>query len=145
MSLRDHLQAIYDERGELTPALVVDVARDNRHPLHTRFEWNNTIAAEKYRRVQAHDLIRSVRVNYTSPKTGNPISIRAFHAVKKDDGTRKYAYEPAAVVIQDPMIMRLLRAEMRRDWEALKRRYENFEEFWDLVESEVRVGVLIEA
>lgn len=141
MSLRDHLQAIYDERGELTPALVVDVARDDRHPLHTKFEWNNTIAAERYRRQQAHELIKSVRLTYQSPKTGQPISIRAFHAVKQPN-TNKFAYEPTQVIMQDPMVMRLLLAEMRRDWEAFKRRYEQFEEFWDMVEGDLQVGAV---
>lgn len=140
MSLRDHLQAIYDERGELTPALVVDVARDDRHPLHMRFEWNNTQAAERWRRQQAHELIKSVRITYTSARTGGPISIRAFHAVKRED-TKKYAYEPTAVIMQDPMVMRLLLAEMRRDWEAFKRRFEDFEEFWDMVESDLRIPI----
>lgn len=138
MSLRDHLQAIYDERGELTPALVVDVARDDRHPLHTRFEWNNTMAAEKYRRGQAHELIRSVRLTYISTKTNEPITIRAFHAVKKPD-TNQYAYEPMQIIMQDPMVMRLLLTEMRRDWEAFKRRYEEFEEFWAMIVDDARV------
>lgn len=138
MSLRDHLQAIYDERGELTPALVVDMARDDRHPLHARFEWNNTLAAEGYRRQQAHALIKSVRVAYTSTRTGESRTVRAFHAVKKPE-TNKYTYEPTAVVLQDPMIGRLVLAEMRRDWEAFKRRYEEFEAFWAMVADDVRV------
>jgi hypothetical protein len=33
MSLRDQLQAIYNERGKLTPTIVVDEARDESHPL----------------------------------------------------------------------------------------------------------------
>lgn len=140
MSLRDHLQAIYDERGELTPALVVNVARDNRHPLHSRFNWNDTQAAEKWRQHQAHELIKSVRIVYTSAKTGSPITLRAFHAVKKPD-TDRYVYEPTAVVMRDPMVMNLLRAEMYRDWQALKRRYEEFEEFWDMVGGELAVEV----
>lgn len=138
MSLREHLQAIYDERGELTPALVVDVARDNAHPLHARFEWDDALAAEKHRRTQAHQLIRSVRVSYTNTKTGAPISIRAFHAVRRPD-TGKYAYEPTAVVMQDPAIMQLLRVEMYREWQAFRRRYEEHEEFWAMVTDDVRV------
>jgi hypothetical protein len=138
MSLREHLQAIYNERGQLTPALVVDVARDEQHPLHLRFEWNDTAAAEKYRRHQAHNLIRSVRICYTSPKGGEPVSIRAFHAIQ-DPETRKYAYEPTAVVMQDPMVRRLLLAEMQRDWQSLRRRYEELEEFWDLIEGDLRI------
>jgi hypothetical protein len=139
MSLRDHLQAIYDERGKLTPALVVDVARDNRHPLHTRFEWNDTIAAEKWRREQAHQLIKSVRISYVSTKTGTPISIRAFHAVQEDNG-RTYAYEPTAKVMQDPMVMQIIRVNMRREWEAMKRRYDAYEEFWDMIADDPHVA-----
>jgi len=138
MSLREHLQAIYDERGELTPALVVDVARDDTHPLHTRFEWNDAVAAEKHRREQAHQLIKSVRISYTNTRTGTPISIRAFHAVKRPD-TNRYAYEPTAVVMQDPAIMQLLRMEMHREWQAFRRRYEEHEEFWAMVTDDVRV------
>ena len=140
MSLREHLQAIYDERGELTPALVVDAARDNRHPLHTRFDWVNNRAAEKWRQHQAHELIKSVRITYQSPRTGEAISIRAFHAMRNPD-TQKFVYQPTEVIAQDPMAMRLKLAEMRRDWEAFKRRYDEFEEFWDMVEADLRLGV----
>lgn len=140
MSLRDHLQAIYDERGTLTPALVVDVARDDQHPLHTRFIWNDTEAAERYRRHQAHLLIKSVRINYTSNKTGDVISVRAFHAIRQPEPPNTYAYKPTAVVIQDPMIMQLLRLQMRREWEAMKRRYEEHEEFWAMLVDDVRVA-----
>lgn len=143
MSLRDHLQAIYDERGELTPALVVDVARNREHPLHKRFEWDDTLAAEKYRREQAHDLIRSVRVNYQSARTDSTISIRAFHAVPRvdDAGRPKYGYVPTETVINDPIISRLILADMERDWQTLRRRWEQFEEFWQLVGGDVRVGL----
>lgn len=139
MSLRDHLQAIYDERGKLTPALVVDVARDNRHPLHTRFEWNDTRAAERWRREQAHQLIKSVQINYVSTRTGTPISIRAFHAVQETNG-RTYAYEPTSAVMQDPMVMQILRASMHREWKAMKRRYDAYEEFWNMVVDDTRVA-----
>jgi hypothetical protein len=137
MSLRDHLQAIYDERGELTPALVVAVARDDRHPLHDRFDWNNTTASEKWRRHQAHELIKSVRITYTSSKTGALASIRAFHATREPE-TNRYVYQPTEVVMQNPMAMRLLLAEMERDWQALKRRWEEVEEFWDMVGGDLR-------
>ena len=105
MSLRDVLQALYDERGKLTPALVVDVARDPDHVLHNRFEWDDSVAGERYRRDQAHELIRSVRVNYVSARTEEPLSIRAFQAVKDPDDTdgRKYVYVPTEAMVQDPI------------------------------------------
>lgn len=143
MSLRDVLQALYDERGKLTPALVVDVARDPDHVLHNRFEWDDSIAGERYRRDQAHELIRSVRVNYVSARTEEPLSIRAFQAVKDPDDTdgRKYVYVPTEAVVQDPIVMRLILADMERDWRNLRRRWEEFDEFWNMVGEDVRVGL----
>lgn len=143
MSLRDVLQALYDERGKLTPALVVDVARDPNHVLHNRFEWDDSVAGERYRRDQAHELIRSVRVNYVSARTEEPLSIRAFQAVKDPDDTdgRKYVYVPTEAVVQDPIVMRLILADMERDWRNLRRRWEEFDEFWNMVGEDVRVGL----
>lgn len=143
MSLRDVLQALYDERGKLTPALVVDVARDPDHVLHNRFEWDDSVAGERYRRDQAHELIRSVRVNYVSARTEEPLSIRAFQAVKDPDDTdgRKYVYVPTEAVVQDPIVMRLILADMERDWRNLRRRWEEFDEFWNMVGEDVRVGL----
>lgn len=56
--LRSALTDIYRARGELTPQLVVDEARPKDAPLHDRFEWDNKVAGEAYRRVQAQQLIR---------------------------------------------------------------------------------------
>ncbi len=49
MNLRDHFQAIYDQHGQLTPALVVQVARPKDHPLHDRvFDKPTKEAAEMW-------------------------------------------------------------------------------------------------
>jgi hypothetical protein len=130
-SLRDHIQAIYNKRGKLTPALVVDEARDEKHPLHDRFEWDDSVAGEQWRRQQAHELIRTVRIVY-KPRTEKAAekTIREWHAVRTEKG---HVYEPAEKVVQDEFLGRLVLNDMRREWEALKRRYEDFEEFWQMV------------
>lgn len=50
MNLRDSLQAIYDKNGRLTPQLVVNAAKNPKSALHSRFEWDDTKAAARYRR-----------------------------------------------------------------------------------------------
>jgi hypothetical protein len=134
MSLRDHLQKIYDERGKLTPEMVVEEARSKEHPLHNRFEWNNSVAGELYRRQQAHELIRSVKVAYKQDENGKDREVRAFHAIRKDEG---YVYEPAEKVAADPFVAKLLMLEMKREWMTMKRRYEEFAEFWQLIRSDL--------
>lgn len=135
MSLRDQLQAIRERHGKLTPAIVVDEARDAEHPLHDRFEWDNTIAGEAWRRAQAHELIRSVRVVYKKADERAPEkSVRAFHAVRLEE---EYVYETAEAVVEDEFLVRLVLADMEREWTALKRRYDDFEEFWTLVKKDL--------
>jgi hypothetical protein len=139
MSLRDQLQAIYEEHGKLTPSLVLDQARATDHPLHGRFQWDDSAAAESWRREQAHRLIRSVRVVYReATATERARDVRAFHALRaQDNDNGGYSYMSAEAIAADPFKTKLLLQEMEREWQALRRRYAEFEEFWRLV-SEAR-------
>lgn len=137
MSLRDQLQDIYERRGVLNPEVVLEEARPKTHPLHDRFEWDNQAAGEAWRRHQAHELIQSVKIAYVAP-TGAPSSIRAFHAIRHEDGG--WRYEPIGQVAQDPVLTELVRREMERDWRQLKARYEQFDEFRQLVIGDLAVA-----
>lgn len=133
--LRAALQAIYDRRGELSPAAVVDEARDPGHELHDRFEWNNAVAGESWRRQQARQLIRSVNVVYReADELHAERSVRAFHAVSTESG---HTYKPVDEVVADEFLTRLVMRDMERDWKTLRRRYERFSEFWQMVEGDV--------
>lgn len=128
-SLRDHLQRVYDDHGRLTPADVVEEAKNPEHPLHCRFEWDDTVAGERWRRHQAHELIQSVRISYRA-STGERRDVRAFHAVR---GEHDYGYEPVEKVVESDVMTKILLADMQREWRTLKRRYEHFAEFAAMV------------
>lgn len=128
-SLRDQLLAVREEYGKLTPRVVVDVARDPEHPLHSRFEWDDAIAGEKYRQQQAHELIQTLKVGYSKPD-GQRKDIRAFHAIRRDD---EFVYEPVETIADDPITKQILLRDMERDWKTLRKRYEHMREFLDLV------------
>ncbi len=137
-SLRDALQRVYDEHEQLTPALVVDVARDPSHELHSRFEWDDQVAGEAWRREQAHQLIRSVRVVYREgTDTDAARSVRAFHAVRTDQG---HVYKPVDEVVGDDFTRQLVLNDMRREWQTLHRRYRDFEEFLSMVRADLEPG-----
>lgn len=137
--LREQLQAVYDRNGgRLTPQILVAEARDENHPLHDHiFDRPVAEAAEVYYLHRAHELIRSVRVVYTEDDRG-PRSVRAFHAVRAEAGG--FTYEPAEKVANDPFQVRLLMADMEREWKQLRRRYEEFAEFWRLVSDEAQAA-----
>lgn len=142
MSLKEELLAIYHEHGVLTAPLVVDVARDPKHPLHSRFEWNDELAANSYRVEQARALIRTVRVRYVSESSSQASdSVRAFSSVRTPQGG--HAYEPTAEVVRDPVKRKILLADMRREWVSMRRRYQSMEEFWELVKNDLPESELI--
>ena len=56
------LQELTESEGGLTPQKLVDASRDENHPLHCEFEWNDSVAAEAYRITQAKQLIRDITI-----------------------------------------------------------------------------------
>lgn len=140
MNLRDEMMAIREEHGRLTPEIVVEAARPKSHPLHDRvFDRRPADAAEAYYRLRAHELIRSVMVSYRKP--GKPSeSVRAFHAVRDDQG---YAYQPAEEVAADPFTRSLVLRDMERDWQQLRARYEQFAEFTEMVRRDLEGGIAV--
>ena len=86
------LQRIEQKYGYLTPEFVVDEARPEGSPIHSRFEWDDSVAGEAYRRGQARQLIRIVVV-----KNDEDVSPMFVH-VTTEDGPR---YMSASVVVKD--------------------------------------------
>lgn len=88
------LSRIASERGGLDAAVVVDEARPKGSPLHPAFEWNDSVAAEEHRKMQARTLIRSVVV-----VRGDNESTPAFVRVKTEEAAD---YQPIETVIGSP-------------------------------------------
>lgn len=53
-----------EKKGRLTPRAVVEAARDPNSPMHACFEWDDSVAGDKWRIEQARRLIRTVRIVY---------------------------------------------------------------------------------
>lgn len=132
--LRSELLAIRSEHGALTPSAVVDAARPADHPLHPRFEWDDTVAGESWRRQQARLLIATVVRSVPRPN-GRETSIREFHAIRGE--SPESAYEPLDEIVEDPIMTAILLATMRREWLTLKRRYEHFDEFRKMIATDL--------
>ena len=127
------LAAIYERRGVLTPATVVEEATPPDHPLHPRFTWDDREAGHAYRLVQAQQLIRQVQVTRTRPD-GEEVRTRqwvALHRINGDpnqpDPTARY--ESLDVVLADPVRREKYLQAMRRDIAVLTRRYSHLQEF----------------
>lgn len=134
--LRSHLLAIREQYAELTPKRVVQVAAEETHPLHDRFEWDDTVAGPKYREHQAATLIRSVRVRYAEADGDEEREVRAFLAVPREDSPRSN-YVPVEEVAGDPFARKLVLRQAEREWRQMRRKYAHLDEFMHIVRKDV--------
>lgn len=51
-----------ERAGRLTPENVIEEATDENSPLHDHFTWNDKLAGEKLRLIEARTLIRRVKI-----------------------------------------------------------------------------------
>ncbi|AMS03941.1 hypothetical protein BJD58_gp41 [Gordonia phage UmaThurman] len=135
--LRSQLTSIYQQRGELTPQSVVDEARPDEHPLHHRFEWDDAVAGEAYRRVQASELIRSVKVVYNETPAGERKSIRAFSSLSQADDPERRGYAPTEELVENELTRAILLRNLEREIGSLKRKYGHLREFSDVMSKAV--------
>lgn len=84
------LKRLYKKHGMLTPDVLVSEARKSSNPLHSRFEWDDTVAAEKFRREQAYQIIMASRfvIELRASKRAEPeqINVRQFLPEGKKQG-----------------------------------------------------------
>ena len=111
----EELHRIYTDKGHLKPADVVDESRPTSAPLHACFEWNDELAAEKYREAQAGNLIRSITVVHETPAP-EPIEVRAF--VKTLE-----TYAPIEVVVNSEEQMAALLESALAELKAFEKKY----------------------
>lgn len=130
---RELLQGIYDQKGELTPELVVAEAADPNSPLHDRFEWDDAKAAAAHRIEQARALIRSVRVTYAPSPEGEERTVRAFVSVRSPENGKPRAYLPTETALADDAVRKLLLSELKRELKALERKYGHLEDYAEVL------------
>lgn len=122
--------------GVLTPEDVLDFARPEDSPLHSYFEWDDSIAGEKYRYRQAAGLITKVKVTRVVSPT-RTVEVRAFLPIKEDEAGEaiKGTYKP----IEDLSVreIEIVRSQMERDLAVLRRKYSTYTEVFNQMLSEM--------
>ena len=115
----EELQRIFAERGELEPAYIVAESRDVGAPLHHCFEWNDEVAAEKYRQTQAAKIVRSILT--VEETTSGPQEVRAFVHVQEK-------YRPISVVVNNADKMADLLEAALEELKAFRNKYRKLSE-----------------
>lgn len=113
--------------GHLTPAAVVDAAKDRKSVLHRHFEWDDAVAANQFRLDQARSVIRAIHVENADASSG---MARAFVSIREKDGT---SYRSMEDVLASSDLQSRLLAKAEADLIAWEHRYQSLEEVCNLV------------
>ena len=123
------------QSGSITPKEVLADAMNKTSPLHGYFEWDNSIAAEKWRVSQANYLLRSIEVVVTR-SDGTEMQVRQYYSITEqtEDG-REQSYYMLGVVLNDADKRAAVIADAFREVENWRLRYEQYSEFENICSS----------
>lgn len=109
-----------EESVGLTAKTLVNASRPEEAPLHKEFEWNDDIAAEKYREDQARRMIQALKIVVDDVDVA---PVRAFVNIGEP------TYEDIHIVISDEDKRQRLFASAMRELNIFKHKYAALEEF----------------
>lgn len=122
-------QKVADEIGDnrISPQELLEKARDVSSELHKCFEWNDSVAAEKYRLQQARGVLVNL-VYKTEKKDAEPIRYLQIT-------TQKNVYQPTKMfLVQEDEYQNLLK-RAKSELESFKKRYHTLSELQEVFEA----------
>lgn len=120
----DELQVIGDN---LKPSDIVEAAKDERSELHKCFEWDDTVAAEKWRIQQARTLLLNL-VIVDSERKEEPQQLRLMYTSKNG------GYKQTKLIVQQPDEYEALLERARAELRAFKSKYAMLQELQEIFE-----------
>lgn len=72
-----HLQKLEEKNGSVTREEFLESARSEDSEMHKLFEWDDGVAAEKYRLYQANTIIHSIKLTVVEEEK-KPVTLSAF-------------------------------------------------------------------
>ena len=126
-------EAVYTEINalgeEFTPDMIVEAAKDENSELHKCFEWDDTIAADKYRKHQARMLVASLVVK-TETTEGEAVAVRVISST-----AARNVFKPTVMLIKQDQEYADLLARAIRELKAVQMKYKVVEELQDIFEA----------
>lgn len=117
------LESICDDIKGVKPKEIVEMARDSSTELHKCFEWNDTVAAEKYRLVQAKRIAQNLVYRIVEIERPKIPPVRFLYKTKPREG-----YKPITFIMQKPDEYKALLERAYRELSAFKAKYSKLQE-----------------
>lgn len=112
---------------EATPQQIVDAARDESTELHRCFEWNDSVAAEKYRLTQARTIVCNLVIARPEAEVEKP-KIRCFYKPESSQG-----YKPSTYIFHVPSEYEKLLEQAYSELRAFKAKYSALQELSEIL------------
>lgn len=118
---------ILADNNDLSPESVLETARYEDSPLHDLFEWDDRIAAEKYRLSQARRIIQQIVLVNDHPNAETR-ELRAFVTESRSDGH----YQLITTVVEDPDTYEVLLKRAKFELQMFRDKYKAILELKEL-------------
>lgn len=126
------LERIREKRGELKPEYVVEESKDEKAVLHGCFQWDDTIAAQMWRKEQARQLIKNITVTIVDEKVSATIRAVVNVATSASNGR---SYVPVTQAILDDVAYKDLLAQAKEEMERFIVKYSQISELGNVKQS----------
>lgn len=114
---------------EIRAEQVLELARDETTELHKCFEWDDSIAAEKYRYVQAQRVIRMLVIKEEQEPEDRP-PVRMYYKTASNEG-----YKPVELIVRKQDEYEALLKRAYAELQAFKAKYAMLAELQELFEA----------
>ena len=122
------VESCKDSSGYIQPTAVVDKSRPAEAELHGCFEWQDNIAADRWREQQARVLIKNIVTVEIRDDDKKQDVIKTFvHVISPEEQSR--GYKMTAVAVQDPRDRDYILSTARRELASFKSKYSKLTEF----------------
>lgn len=125
-----------DKTVGLTAKNVLEASRSESSPLHDDFEWDDTVAAEEYRKKQASHIICCIETVIKTNKNED-VQTRAFCIVKEEDTK---VFKPIVSILKNKDTTEQLYQCACRELKIFRKKYESIEKLsniFHLIDSEI--------
>ena len=122
--------AIMSLGEDVSPAQIVEYAKNPDTELNKCFTWNDAEAASKYRIYEARQVVCNLIVHKENGDKQEPTPIRLFHKIENGH------YKPLTLIVQNEDEYESLLRQCKEALQSLKRKYSSlseYQEIWDLI------------
>ena len=109
--------------NDAKPEEILEKARDEKTELHKCFEWDDAIAAERYRLKQAGNIVRLLVIKEDQKLAEDQSETRMFYKTKEDEG-----YKPVELIVRKKDEYEALLERAKAELRAIKAKYSMLKE-----------------